>query len=55
MSEKLAQVNRILDRTCKKAGLDPVDVRLALIQTIQAKLANGKGYDKLPPSEEATA
>ena len=54
MSDKLNQVNRILDRTCKKAGLDPVDVRLAMIQTLQAKLQNGKGFDRLPP-ERPTA
>lgn len=55
MSEKLNQANRILDRTCRKAGLDPVDVRVAMIQTLQAKLANGKGYSRLPPSKEVTA
>lgn len=53
MSEKLNQANRILDRTCKKAGLDPVEVRVAMIQTLQAKLANGKGFERLPPTDEA--
>lgn len=51
----IAQINRILDKTCKRAGLDPTEVRLAMIQTLQAKMANGKGYDRLPPEKEATA
>ena len=52
MTDRMAQVNRILDRTCQKAGLDPVEVRLAMIQTLQAKLTNGKGYARLPPEAE---
>ena len=53
MTEKLNQANRILDRTCKQAGLDPVAVRIAMINAIKDQLANvGKGYARLPPSVE---
>lgn len=50
----LAQANRILDRTCKRAGVDPVELRLAMIQTLQANLANGKGFSRLPPTKVVT-
>lgn len=54
----IAQVNRILDRTCKKAGLDPVAVRVAMINAIKdkhqaAEMATvGRGYSRLPPMRE---
>ena len=37
MSEKLNRANRILDRACKSAGLDPVAVRIAMVNAIKDK------------------
>lgn len=44
MTERLTQVNRLLDRACKRAGLDTVEVRLAMVQTLQAKLQTSVAY-----------
>ena len=46
-----AKANKLLDETCRKTGLDPVDVRLAMIQTLQTKLANGKDDEKFSPNQ----
>lgn len=59
MSDKLNQANRILDRTCKKAGLDPVAVRVAMINAIKdkhqaAEMATvGRGYSRMAPEIQA--
>jgi len=48
MSEKLNRANRILDRACKQANLDPVEVRVAMINAIKDK-------QRAPVIAEATA
>lgn len=59
MSEKLNQANCILDRTCKQAGLDPVAVRVAMINAIKDKqrteeiAAVGKGFSRMAPETQA--
>lgn len=35
MSEKLNRANRILDRACKQAGMNPVAVRVAMVNAIK--------------------
>ena len=43
MSEKLNRANRILDRACKQADLDPVAVRVAMVNAIKDKTRQTAG------------
>ena len=38
----LSQANRILDKACKDNGMDPTEVRMAMVDAIVAKHAAGK-------------
>jgi hypothetical protein len=46
MSERLNQANRILDRTCKQAGMDPVETRIAMINAIKDRQVSGSGFTR---------
>ena len=49
---RLQKANALLDAACKRAGLDPVAVRITMAQTIkEACERQGSGFLRRPPKD----